>query len=51
MLLKILTVLRITMTQDVPDVFEGTVEAAEIYFSGQWRNKRVSVMRQNAQSK
>ena len=35
MLLKILTVLRMAMTQDVPEVFEGIAEVDGIYFAGQ----------------
>ena len=31
MLLKFLTLLRMVMTQDVPEVFEGTVEVDETY--------------------
>ena len=40
MLLKILTAMRMVMTQDVPEVFEGVVEVDETYVGGQWRNKR-----------
>lgn len=31
------------MTQDIPQIFEGTVEVDEAYFGGQWKNKRLSV--------
>ena len=37
MLLKILTLLRMAMTQDVPQIFEGTVEVDETYLGGQWK--------------
>ncbi len=45
MLLKILTLLRVAMTQDVPEAFEGTVEVDETYIGGQLKNKRISVKR------
>ena len=41
-LLKILTLLRIGMTEDIADVFEGIVEVDETYAGGQWKNKRKS---------
>ncbi len=34
MLLKILTLLRIAVTHDLPEVFEGTVEVDETYLGG-----------------
>jgi hypothetical protein len=43
MLLKILTLLRAAITQDIPDVFEGSVEVDETYLGGQWKNKRFAV--------
>lgn len=51
MLLKLLTLLRMAMTRDVPEVFEGTVEVDETYLGGQWKNKRQSVKYANKGSK
>ena len=42
-LLKILTLLRGAIVQDIPDVFEGTVNFNETYLGGQWKNKRLAV--------
>jgi hypothetical protein len=39
-LLKILTLLRIAMTKDLPEVFSGIVELDETYLGGQMKNKR-----------
>ena len=49
-LLKILTLLRMAMTKDVPQVFEGTIEVDETQLGGQWKNKRLSVKRANKSS-
>jgi len=40
-LLKILTLLRINMSRDVPDVFSSTVEVDETYLGGQMKNRRL----------
>ncbi|GFP33883.1 hypothetical protein HKBW3S42_02222, partial [Candidatus Hakubella thermalkaliphila] len=42
-LLKILTLLRMEMTKDIPEVFEGIVEVDETYLGGQMRNKRKEI--------
>jgi transposase len=39
-LLKILTLLRIVMTKDIPSVFSGIIEVDETYLGGQMKNKR-----------
>lgn len=39
-LLKVLTLLRIVMTKDVPEIFSGIVEVDETYLGGQMKNKR-----------
>lgn len=51
MLLRILTLVRMVMVQDVPAVFEGTVEVDETYLGGQWKNKRHAVKCRQGQSK
>ena len=51
MLLRVLTLMRMVMVQDVPAVFEGTVEVDETYLGGQWKNKRHAVKSHQGQSK
>jgi transposase-like protein len=50
-LLKILTLLKIETTKDIPVIFSGIVEVDETYLGGQWRNKRLSVKKAQKQSK
>jgi len=50
-LLKTLTLLRLTMTKDVPDAFSGIVEVDETYLGGQWKNKPLKVRKQAKKSK
>ena len=50
-LLKILTLLRIELTLDVPKIFAGTVEVDETYLGGQWKNKSLKMKRKLAKSK
>jgi transposase-like protein len=51
MLLKVLTLVRMVMVQDVPAVFEGTGEVDETYLGGQWKNERHAVKCRHGQSK
>ena len=39
-LLEILTLLRVVMAKDLPNIFEGIVEVDETYLGGQMKNKR-----------
>ena len=43
MLLKVLTLVRMVMVQDVPAVFEGTVEVDETYLGGEKQTSRGKV--------
>jgi transposase-like protein len=38
--LRALTLIRRALTQDVPEIFSGTVEVDETYLGGQWKNRR-----------
>jgi hypothetical protein len=38
--LRALTIIRTSLTKDVPELFSGTVEVDETYLWGQWKNKR-----------
>ena len=41
--LRALTKIRVVMTQDVPEIFSGTVEVDETYVGDQWKNKRKTI--------
>jgi transposase len=42
------TIIRTTLTKDVPEIFSGTVELDETYLGGQWKNKRRSIRDQGS---
>ena len=42
------TIIRTTLTKDVPEIFSGTVEVDETYLGGQWKNKRRPVRDQGS---
>jgi len=46
--LRALTIIRTSLTKDVPKIFSGTVEVDETYLGGQWKNKRRSVREQGS---
>lgn len=50
-LLKILTLVRIEMTKDVPKIFSGIVEVDETYIGGKWKNRSLKNQRQLAKIK
>jgi transposase len=41
--MRALTVVRRALTNDVPEIFSGTVEVDETYLGGQWKNKRKTI--------
>ena len=46
--LRALTIIRTSLTKDVPEIFSGTVEVDETYLGGQWKNKRRSIRDQGS---
>lgn len=50
-LLKLLTLLRKTMSLDIPKTFSGIVEVDETYLGGQWKNKPLKIRLKSVKSK
>jgi transposase len=46
--LRALTIIRTSLTKDIPEIFSGTVEVDETFLGGQWKNKRRSVRDQGS---
>jgi transposase len=46
--MRALTIIRSSLTKDIPEIFSGTVEVDETYLGGQWKNKRRSVRDQGS---
>ena len=46
-LLEILTLLRVVMAKDLPNVFEGIVEVDETYLGGQMKMQNLFCKKQN----
>jgi transposase len=47
-ILRALTIIRTSLTKDVPEIFSGTVEVDETYLGGQWKNKRRTIRDQGS---
>lgn len=47
-ILRALTLVRIMIGRDIPEVFSGTIEIDETYIGGQWKNKRKSQRKKQA---
>ena len=47
-ILRALMQTRLSMAQDIPEIFTGTVEVDETYLGGQWKNKRKSQRQQQS---
>lgn len=43
---KAVSLIRLVMTADVPELFFGTCEADETYIGGDWKNKKIHIRRQ-----